>query len=109
MIAVFLLAIAFLARATSSIYGKYSFSKNRLDQAKSQLAALKAQQGDLSQSIAELSTASGTESVMRTDFRIVKPGESLAVIVDTATTAAATTTAPETFWQKAGAWWKGIF
>ena len=81
-IIIFIIAIAFLARAAWSIHGKYDVSKDRLEQAKSQLAALKDQESDLSQSIARLSTASGTEEVIRTDFRVVKPGESLAVIID---------------------------
>ena len=109
MIVVFVVAIGFLARATWSIHGKYELSKSKLGQAEGQLAALTAQKSDLSQSIAELSTASGTESVMRTDFRIVKPGESLAVIIDTATTATATVTPPLSFWQGIGAWFSGFF
>ena len=103
------IVIFVLARATWSIYDKYHLSADRLDQAESQLAAIKAQEGDLSQSIAALSTASGTEAAMRTDFRIVKPGESLAVIVDAATTAPAAATSSEGFLDKVGGWFKGIF
>jgi cell division protein FtsB len=103
-IVVLIIVLVILARGTWSIYEKYRLSSDRLDQAKGQLSALKNQEGQLSQSIAKLSTASGTEAVMRTNFRIVKPGESLAVIVDTATTAPATTTPPETFWQKLFGW-----
>ena len=102
------LVVVLLARATWSIHEKYDLSKSRLGQAEDQLAALKTQEGDLSQSIAELSTASGTETVMRTDFRIVKPGESLAVIIDSAATATATTTRM-TFWQSVGGWFEGFF
>jgi cell division protein FtsB len=97
-----------LARGTWSVYQKYLISSDRLLQAKSQLSALKAQEGDLSQSIAQLSTASGTEAVMRTNFRIVKPGESLAVIVNTATTAP-TTTPLHGFWDKLGSWFSNHF
>jgi len=108
MVVVLAIIIVFLARSTWGIYEKYSLSKDRLDQADGQLAALKAQEGDLSRSIAQLSTASGTEAVMRTDFRIVKPGESLAVIVKTATSVP-TTTAPEGFWGKLGSWLGAFF
>jgi len=107
-VVILIIIIAFLARSTWGIYEKYDLSKERLDQADGQLAALKAQEGDLSQSIAQLSTASGTEAVMRTDFRIVKPGESLAVIVNTATTAP-TTTPSQGFWGKLGSWFSDIF
>ena len=102
------LVVVLLARATWSIHEKYDLSKSRLSEAEDQFDALKTQEGNLSQSIAELSTASGTETVMRTDFRIVKPGESLAVIIDSAASATATTT-HMTFWQRAGEWFGNVF
>jgi cell division protein FtsB len=107
-VVVLALVLVVLVRGTWSVYKKYLVSEGRLDQAQGQLAALKAQEGDLSQSIAQLSTASGTEAVMRTNFRIVKPGESLAVIVTTATTAP-TTTIPGGFWQRIGEWLRKVF
>ena len=108
-IIIFIIAIAFLARAAWSIHGKYDVSKDRLEQAKSQLAALKDQESDLSQSIARLSTASGTEEVIRTDFRVVKPGESLAVIIDNDDATETATATPETWWQGVGAWFGRMF
>ena len=107
-IVIMILVLIVLARSTWGIYEKYQLSTARLGQAENQLAALKDQEGELSQSIAQLSTASGTEAVMRTDFRIVKPGESLAVIIDTAASVTATTT-PEGFWGGLKAWFDGIF
>ena len=107
-VVVLALVLVVLARGTWSVYQKYLVSEDRLNQARGQLAALKAEEEDLSQSIAELSTASGTEAVMRTNFRIVKPGESLAVIVNTATTAA-TTTIPKGLWSKVGLWFGKVF
>jgi cell division protein FtsB len=107
-VVVLALVLVVLARGTWSVYQKYLVSEDRLNQTQGQLAALKAQEGDLSQSIAQLSTASGTETVMRTNFRIVKPGESLAVIVNTATTAP-TTTVSEGFWHGLGAWFGRVF
>jgi hypothetical protein len=101
---ILILVIVVLARSTWSIYEKYRLSADRLRQTTNQLSALKTQEGNLSQSIAALSTASGTESTLRTNFRIVKPGESLAVIVDTATTAPATATTSKTFWQRLFGW-----
>lgn len=107
-IVVLILVLVILARGTWSIYEKYLLSSDRLNQAESQLSALKNQEGELSQSIAKLSTASGTEAVMRTNFRIVKPGESLAVIVNTATTAVATSTSGG-FWQSISEWFGKVF
>jgi len=108
MVVLLALVLAALARSTWGIYEKFALSGEKLSQAQRQLADLKSQEGQLSQSIAQLSTASGAEAVMRTDFRIVKPGESLAVIIDTAT-ATATTTVPLGFWQRLGKWFKGTF
>jgi len=102
------LVLVVLARSTWSIYEKYLLSSGRLDQAESQMSALKNQEGELSQSIAQLSTAFGTEAAMRTNFRIVKPGESLAVLVNTATTAMATST-PKGFWQGIKDWFGKVF
>jgi cell division protein FtsB len=107
-IVVLIIALVILARGTWSMYEKYLLSSDRLNQSESQLSALKNQEGELSQSIAKLSTASGTEAVMRTNFRIVKPGESLAVLVNTATTAMATGT-PKGFWQRIGEWFGKVF
>jgi len=109
MIVVLALVLIVLARSTWSIYEKYRLSGSKLGQARDQLAALTSQEGQLSQSIAQLSTASGTEAVMRTDFRIVKPGESLAVIIGGTATATATTPPPLSFWQRIGAWFRHIF
>lgn len=106
-VVVLILVIAVLARATWGIYLKYRLSADRLSQAQGQLETLNDQGADLSQSISQLSTEEGSEAVMRTDFRVTKPGESLAVIVNTATTGPATTT--ETFWQRVGAWFEEIF
>ena len=102
------LIVAVLGRAVWSIYQKYDFSADRLAQAQGQLADLNGREQNLSESIAELSTASGTETVLRTNFRVVKPGESLAVIVNTATTGPATTT-PPTVWQRDGQWFKDLY
>jgi len=96
--------IIILGRSVWNIYEKYSLSSDRLSQAQSQLAQLKAQEETLSSSIDQLSTASGTEAALRTNFRVVKPGESLAVIVNREPTTTATTS-PTGFW----AWFRGLF
>ncbi|MDR3557960.1 MAG: hypothetical protein P4L61_00350 [Candidatus Pacebacteria bacterium] len=109
MVIILAIVLVVLAKSTWSIYEKYELSSDKLGQARDQLAALSSQEGQLSQSIAQLSTASGTEAVMRTNFRVVKPGESLAVIIDNDATDTATTTSPLNFWQRIGRWFIGIF
>ncbi|MDE2188608.1 MAG: hypothetical protein KGJ35_02685 [Patescibacteria group bacterium] len=101
--------VIILGRATFGVYQKYELSEIRLSQANDQLMQVKHEEQNLSASIAELSTASGTEAALRTNFRIVKPGESLAVIIDTATSAPATTTPPRGFWSSVGQWFEKVF
>ena len=107
-IVVLVLALALLGRSTWDIYDKYRLSEDRLSQADSQLAGLKIQEESLSGSIDSLSTEQGVEAALRTDFRVVKPGESLAVIVGTATAAPATSS-PQGFWAGLQSWWSGLF
>jgi cell division protein FtsB len=106
---ILVVAIAILAKATWSIYQKYALSSQKLVQAKSQLADIQNQEQSLSESIDSLSTASGTEAALRTNFRVVKPGESLAVIVDNATDAPAVIAPTENFLGKVAAWFGRIF
>jgi cytoskeletal protein RodZ len=105
---VLIIVTVILAHSAWDVYGKYRLSQDRLSQADGQLADLKGQEQSLSESISALSTASGTEAVLRTNFRVTKPGESLAVIVNREPTTTATA-ATETFWQKVGSWFAGLF
>jgi cell division protein FtsB len=110
-IAVILLIVivAILARGVWSIYEKYHLSVGRLAQSESQLADIDSRESQLSSSISELSTASGTEAALRSNFRVVKPGESLAVIIDTAPTSSLATTSTEGSWLRLSAWFSDLF
>ncbi len=83
------IVLAFLAKATLSIYSKARVSQNRLVEAQAELGKLQARQADLAHKVDYLSTDQGVEAEMRTKYRAVKEGESVAVIVDNTAAAAA--------------------
>jgi hypothetical protein len=70
-----------MARATWNMYDKASYSKERLDQSVASLAELTAHQKALNEKVEYLSTDQGIQSEIRTKFRAVEEGESVAVIV----------------------------
>ena len=75
----------FLIRGGIGIHEKTLVAQQRLDQAQTELADLQHQQQTLSASIAQLSTNDGIEAALREKYHAVKPGESVAVIIDTPT------------------------
>ncbi len=96
-----LIVFVLLARATWGVYEKASQSAQRLAEAETELDKLKQHQDDLSRKVSYLSTDQGVEAEIRTKYRAVKEGESVAVIVDTDQTASAmnaTSTAKVGWW-----------
>ena len=87
IVAVFVFALLF--KAVWGIYGKSGASAAKLSQAQTELARLKVQEEDLSERVNYLSTEGGIEAELRTKYRAVKEGESVAVIVDRPETASA--------------------
>jgi cell division protein FtsB len=77
-----LILFVILVKATWSIHQKAAVSSQRLSQAQTELAKLEAHQKDLANQISYLSTDQGVEAELRTKYRAVKAGESVAVIVD---------------------------
>ena len=73
-----------LARGAWDIHQKALLAEQRLDQAKTELSDLERQQQSLSSSINQLSTPAGIEAELREKYHAVKEGESVAVIVDQA-------------------------
>ncbi|MEI6057369.1 MAG: septum formation initiator family protein [bacterium] len=71
-----------LVRGAWNVYEKESASRNYLDQARTELTKVTATQQDLAASVAALQTQQGVEADIRHKFRVVKPGEQIAVIVD---------------------------
>jgi cell division protein FtsB len=80
----FILLITFivLTKAALSIHEKALLSETKLEIAKTELADLKAHQQNLANKISYLSTDQGVEAELRTKYRAVKDGESVAVILD---------------------------
>ena len=102
---VVLVILAFVAfifvRAAWNVHLKEAESQTYLEQAQAQLGNLSAQQATLQQSVNALNTPQGKEAEIRSQYLMVKPGEQVAVIVDTASaTNTATTTPNSGFWAK---------
>ncbi|MEI6304801.1 MAG: hypothetical protein WCP09_02160 [Candidatus Taylorbacteria bacterium] len=92
-----LIVFIVLARAAFSIYGKAQVSDVKLDQARSELIRLQERQADLSDQVSRLSTDEGVEAEIRTKYKGVRSGESVAVIIGDdvlSTSSASSTVAP---------------
>jgi cell division protein FtsB len=74
-------AVLFI-KAAWNVYTKERASAEYLTQTQSQINKLTEQKAGLSQSVATLGTPEGVEAQIRNKFRMVKNGESIAVIVD---------------------------
>lgn len=75
------IVMAILAKASYNIYSKQSVSEERLAQATEELSRLEDRRVLLENNLGLLSSAEGIEAELRTKYRAVKPGESVAVIV----------------------------
>ncbi len=93
---VILIVFIVLARAAWGIHEKVVLSATKLEQAEAELVKLKARESDLQSGIGRLSTDQGIESLIRTQYKGVRDGESLAVVIgtdDTASVAQSSSTA----------------
>ncbi len=79
---------AIIARAAWSIHEKARESQARLVVAQSELSRLKESESDLQARVDALSTPNGIKEEIRERYHAVEPGESVAVIIDSSTTAA---------------------
>jgi cell division protein FtsB len=77
-----LILFVILVKATWNVHQKALTSSNRLNETQAELSRLQAHQKDIATHISYLSTDQGIEAELRTKYRAVKPGESVAVIVD---------------------------
>lgn len=103
-VTLFILCLVFLllAKALFGVYGKERVSAGYLARQQTEYSKMKEREKELSDSVEYLKTEQGVEAEIRSKFRVVKEGESVAVIVDNdapATTTSATTT-PKTLFQK---------
>jgi len=84
-----LILFIFLTKAVWGIREKNALSNSRLSSAQSELQRLETHQKDLTTQIDYLSTERGIEAELRTKYRAIREGESVAVIVDDDQTASA--------------------
>jgi len=96
--------VVVLVKATWSIHAKALESSVKLKEAQAQYHKLEDHQADLSNQINYLSTDAGVEAELRTKYRAVKEGESVAVIVDpdsaTADSGNAIASSTPSFWSR---------
>ena len=87
--AILVIFLFVLSRAAVNIHSKAVVSEATLVQTQAELSKLKERQLEMSSKVAYLSTEQGIEAEARTKYHAVREGESVAVIVDDAQTAAA--------------------
>ena len=98
---ILLAVLLLLGKAVWGVYNKERLSAQYLEQEQAELSRIQARETELEQSVEYLKTDKGVESEIRSKFRVVKEGESVAVIIDDEPKVSppATTTQP-TFWQR---------
>ena len=101
-----LIVFAFGLKALWGVYQKESLSATNLQRQKDELATLTNRQTNLVQSVNYLKTDEGIEAEIRSKFREVKEGESVAVILDneTASSTAPKATSTPSFWHSILGW-----
>jgi len=102
-----------LLRATWSMHKKADVSRTKLDQAEVVLTKLSDRQNDLGAQVQRLSTEQGIEAEIRTKYKGVREGESVAVIIGDDASATGTDTATATSTSQATStasvgWFKGL-
>ncbi len=96
-----LILICILAKANFEIYKKHENSFNNLKETKKELNNLKERQSMLSFEISKLETEEGIEEEIRSKFDVAKPGETVVVIVeDASSTEKNSDTSDDGFWKK---------
>jgi hypothetical protein len=103
LVAVLILS-GLLAKGTWSMHQKSLATKERLAEAEAGLIRLQSRQADLSSKVTYLSTDAGIEAEVRTKYRGLKEGESVAVIVDDSKQTASAVNASSTPPTPTG-WW----
>ncbi len=82
MILIVLIFIYILAKGSYGIWKKYRVANLREKEAIEQLAELQEDKNRLESEINFLNSEVGTESVLRTDYSLIKPEEKLIIIID---------------------------
>ena len=92
-----------MAGGTLRMYRNSASVSNKYAATQAELLRLQAEQTNLISKVNSLSTETGVETELRTKYRAVKDGESVAVIVDNSSTSTVVGTSPTTTIQKG--WW----
>lgn len=79
---VLLVVFGFLAKASWNVYGKERESREKAEQAKTELMNLQTRAQVLEMEIARLNTKEGIEKEIRENFRMARDGENLAIILN---------------------------
>jgi cell division protein FtsB len=88
-----------ILRAVWGVYKKQEISAQYLEKEQEQLASIEARHKELAASVDYLKTDKGIEAEIRSKFRVVREGESVAVIIGgDATTTPTTVTSPSKSW-----------
>ncbi len=80
-IVIILVVLIILSRAAIGIHSKQKISSHKLEIAIKELESLEVREQELERNLGKLAGDEGIEAELRTKFRAVKPGESVAVIV----------------------------
>lgn len=105
LLVVVLVVFIVLARAAFSIYEKAEISQTKLDQARRELIRLQERQADLGSQVSRLSTDEGVEAEIRTKYKGVRSGESVAVIIGDDVPVSSTSNASSTAASTASVGW----
>lgn len=106
LLLVLLVLVGIAISGVWGVYRKERESRALRAEAEAQLADLSTRKAQLEADIAKLKTKRGVEESLREQYRLVKSGEGLIVIVDPATPTPVTTTSPVMEWfNKTFSWW----
>lgn len=96
------LVLLVLFRALWGVYKKEEISAQYLEKEQEQLTSIISRQKELAQSVDYLKTDKGVEAEIRSKFRVVRDGESVAVILDNdaSTTPPIVTASKKSLWQR---------
>lgn len=98
---ILLMFFLLLLKGVWGVYQKERTSAQYLQAEQDQFTAITSRQKELTQSVDYLKTDQGIEAEIRSKFRVVRDGESVAVIVDdTSSTTVPKTTSTPSIWQR---------
>lgn len=99
-VAVLALLNIFIVKANWQLYGKERYTHKNMIEAKKEAEDLEKRELELQASVSNLRSAEGIDLELRRKFQVVKPGESVVVIVPPG----AATSAPDTLEEKPSLW-----